>query len=148
MYCLPTHTPKEITITPRRPPPIAKPSVKFSSLLLLELSAVVGRSVSLGKLLVTVGVWVYGDVEGCAVERKFEGIGVGCDVGTALGTVVEVTVGITVGFDVGSLVGTWLGRIVGVRVGLGDGSLVGICVGVLIGLNVMVGTLELGCPVG
>jgi len=49
---------------------------------------------------------------------------------------------------VGEQVGTRLGCVVSVREGLGDGRLVGICVGELIGLNVIVGTLELGCPVG
>ena len=70
-------------------------------------------------------------------------------VGKQLGFCVAVGVGaLEVGATDGMHVGTRVGCAVGVDVGLGDGSVVGTTVGAVVGLKVMVGTLEIGCPVG
>ena len=101
-----------------------------------------------------------GAIEGRAVDSVLVGRHVGLVLGCTIGgndcgdeveiggAMIGVTEGAGLSDTVGEQVGTRLGCVVGVREGLADGRLVGICVGELIGLNVIVGTLELGCPVG
>ena len=102
-----------------------------------------------------------GAIEGRAVDSVLVGRHVGLVLGCTIGdndcgdeveiggAMIGVTEGAGLSDTVGEQVGTRLGCVVvGVIEGLADGRLVGICVGELIGLNVIVGTLELGCPVG
>ena len=102
-----------------------------------------------------------GAIEGRAVDSVLVGRHVGLVLGCTTGgddgggrveiggVIIGATEGAVLSDTVGEQVGTRVGCVVvGVREGLADGRLVGICVGELIGLNVIVGTLELGCPVG
>ena len=107
-----------------------------------------GASVSVGA--------VEGGVVDSVLVGRHVGLVLGCTTGgddgggrvEIGGVIIGATEGAVLSDTVGEQVGTRLGCVVGVREGLADGRLVGICVGELIGLNVIVGTLELGCPVG